>query len=190
MRKNVIASCLLGLSCTLPVFAGNMGDVQTSSLSPFSVGAYGGYGSMSADGVSGNSSALGRLTLGVNAKQYNNWIFGGEVCVQSGNNLRDYGIFNYEVKPLVDLLFTVKGQLVEDSPYFYVLKGGIAYRQATGFIGDEFSEVSGEFQGGLGYKLTEHASLTALYQGIYANGSSYSNIPTQQAGLLGVDYRF
>ena len=186
MRKNVITSCLLGLSCTLPVFAGTMGDTQTSSLSPVYMGAYGGYGAFSRNGVSGASSALGRLTLGVNAKQYKNWMFGGEVGVQSGSN---HGNFGYVVKPLVDLLFTVKGKLVEESPYFYILKGGIAYRQSSNYFYD-VNQVSGEFQGGLGYQLTEHAALTALYQGIYANGNAYSNIPTQQAGLLGIDYRF
>jgi len=117
------------------------------------------------------------------------------------------------LKPLVDLLATVRYQAGPDSPYAVILKGGIAYRQlqlnGISSTKDSLSKVNGEFQAGLGYQLTEHAQLTAMYQGIYSSSNagvqfnstdnlglmnvgyiSVAQIPTQNSGFLGIDYTF
>jgi hypothetical protein len=85
-----------------------------------------------------------------------------------------------------------------------IVKAGIAYRQLQledrTSPSDSLQQVNGELQVGLGYKLTDHATLTAFYQGIYAGGNAgvstdatgdntyISRIPTQQAGFLGIEY--
>jgi hypothetical protein len=66
---------------------------------------------------------------------------------------------------------------------------------------DTLGKVNGEFQGGLGYDITDHMRVSVMYQGIYNTSNagisidsvgdvSISQIPTQQAGLLGFTYSF
>lgn len=93
-----------------------------------------------------------------------------------------------------------------NKPIYYILKGGIAYRQVqlddrTSTYGDGLSHVTGELQAGLGMNVTEHVLLNVFYQGIYSNSNAsvsldssgntpITHIPTQQAGFLGVEYSF
>jgi len=217
MFNKVVSTCLLGLSFSLPAFAGTMGDITNYKPSPFYIGAYGGYGAIDGAYKRDGNFAQGRLAFGAHIKQYKYWMFGGEVGVQSGNNMRlnaSPEVIDTEVdllpqatlKPLVDLLFTVKGQFTPNKPLFYLLKGGIAYRQLTladrTSSKDTLSKVNGEFQAGLGWTASKHVMLTAFYQGIYetsnagvsvdASGENtfFANIPTQQAGFLGIEYSF
>lgn len=219
MLNKVIVTSLLGLSCSLPALAGTMGDMNTKPAPLFYVGGYGGYGTVSGGYKNDGNVAQGRFALGVHAKQYRKWMLGGEVGIQSGNTMRlsaSSAVVNpvtglppqATLKPLLDLLFTVKSQipLNMNKPVYYILKGGIAYRQLqledrTSTYGDGLSNVTGELQAGLGMNVTEHVLLNAFYQGIYSNSNAgvsldsagntpISHIPTQQAGFLGVEYSF
>ena len=215
MIKKTLVIGLLGLSCSFPTFSGTMGDIQPT-LSPWYVGGYGGYGGIDgAYGQDGNFSQ-GRFALGYRATEFRLAQFGLEAGVQSGNVMRlsSDPYYNAEagglvaqtaLKPMIDLLVTVKTSTWSKYPIYGLLKGGIAYRQLH-FVdrtssNDYLNKINGEFQGGLGYQITEHAALTAFYQGIYSKHNTnvqydiqedltISNIPTQQAGFLGVEYTF
>ena len=107
------------------------------------------------------------------------------------------------LKPVVDLLLTFKTHLTANSPLFAVIKGGVAYRELV--LNDRTSsedgerQFDGELQAGLAYNLTDHATISAMYQGIYSGGNAgialnnagnvtLSRIPTQQAGFIGIEY--
>ncbi len=179
------------------------------------VGAYGGYGVVNGAYKNDGQTAQARLTLGISAFTYKNLLIGAELGIQSGNTMRlkassaiisasgDLPIQS-TLKPLLDLLITLKTQLVADRPLFGIAKGGIAYRQLQlndrTSSSDSLQKINGELQIGLGYNLTQQLMLTAFYQGIYANGSAgvsidasgdntyIKHIPTQQAGFLGLEY--
>ena len=185
------------------------------SASRIYMGAYGGYGVVSGAYDNDGDVAFSRLTLGLHAYEYQQISFGAELGVQSGNTMRldaSSAVINSlgglqpqaTLKPFIDLLVTVKKQLINTAPLFGILKGGIAYRQLqlenSNSSSDTVRKVNCELQAGLGYTLTEHAMLTAFYQGIYSNSSAgvsadasgantyINNIPTQQAGFLGIEY--
>lgn len=216
MRK-IIATNLLVISCAYPVFAGTVSDIAVKPQAIFYVGGYGGYGTVSGGYKKDGNVAQGRFTLGVHAKQYKQWGLGGEIGIQSGNTMRlatSSSVLDPTIdllpqatlKPLLDLLLTFRGQIQPDKPFYYILKGGMAYRQLqlegrTSTYGDGLSQVAGEFQAGVGMKITEHVQLNVFYQGIYSNNNAgvyldsagntpISHIPTQQAGFLGVEYAF
>lgn len=228
MKQNKLACSILGLITSLSVNAGTMGEATVSSLPPMYMGAYGGYGAIDGAYPNDGDFAQGRLALGVNPWTYKNWTFGIEAAVQSGNSLRlsttDEIIdaagglpVQSTLKPLLDLLVTVKGTIPSHDDFSYFFKGGIAYRQLNlenrSSEHDTLQDVNGEFQAGLGYKINEHVTLNAFYQGIYSqnnagitlsnvgdvfddsldnslNDINISHIPTQQAGFLGIDYTF
>jgi hypothetical protein len=179
------------------------------------MGAYGGYGAMSGAEENDGNFAQGRLALGLNLYQYQPAMFGLEIGVQSGNTMRlqvsdavlaALGGLPVQVtlQPFVDLLATVKCQISQRYPIIAFLKGGIAYRQMHFndriSSSDSLQQVNGEVQVGLGYQVTRNATLSAFYQGIYSNNSAnvtldaaaentfISQIPTQQAGFLGIEY--
>lgn len=213
-----IALHVIGLSVSLSAAAGAMGDVQQlpSRLIPLSVGAYGGYGHVDGAYKQDGNVAFGRLALGLRVKEYRWSSLGLEAGVQSGNTMRlsaNQAVINAAgglpvqavLKPMVDALVTVKGQFAPTSSFVYILKGGIAYRQLhiedRSSSRDTLNKVNGEFQGGLGYSVTAHVILTALYQGVYSTNQAdvrpnrvgdltISHIPTQQAGFLGIEYTF
>ena len=217
MSKKTLVTSLFGIACSLPIIAGSMGDIKQSTPSPmFYVGAFGGYGTVDgAYGQDGNVSQ-GRLTLGLHAKNFDKLSLGAELGVQSGNTMRlNAGPDVIEVsgglpiqstlKPIVDALITAQYQFYTTRPLFAILKGGIAYRQLQldnrSSAQDNLNKVNGEFQAGLGFGVTQNVRITALYQGIYSTNNSgiglnsvgditLSQIPTQQAGLLGVEYYF
>ena len=221
--KKILA--LICLSCSLPAMAmqnykdesPHHPDESTGWWSPsrLYLGAYGGYGTV--DGAYGQDGQFtqGRLALGLRAIDYNIASFGVETGVQLGNDMRlsasstlidaSGGLpIQATLKQFIDLLLTVKFQLLPNYPLVAILKGGIAYRQLQlddrTSSQDSLRKVNGEFQAGLGYKLTEYVMLTALYQGIYSNNNAgisidatgdniyISRIPTQQAGFLGLEF--
>nr|AGC71856.1 hypothetical protein [uncultured bacterium A1Q1_fos_2140] len=216
MRKIILVNLLL-LSYAYPVFSGTMGDAGLKPHPILYVGGYGGYGTVSGGYKNDGNVAQERFTLGVHIKQYRQWMLGSEVGIQSGNTMRlatSSSVLDPAtdlipqaiLKPLVDFLFTVKGQIQPDKPLYYILKGGIAYRQLqledrTSTYGDGLSNLAGEFQAGVGMNITEHVQINVFYQGIYssknagvyldsAGNTPVSHIPTQQAGFLGVEYSF
>lgn len=218
MQSRMIITNILGVFFSLSGIAGSMSDVMTHKSAPFFyVGGYGGYGKVAGGYKSDGNVAQGRFTLGVYAHHYKQWMFGGEAGVQSGNTMRlsaSTSVIDPNtdlppqaiLKPLLDLLFTVKGQIHSDKPFYYIFKGGVAYRQfqledRTSTYGDALSKIAGEFQAGLGVNMTDHVLLNAFYQGIYsqnnagvyldsAGNTPIAYIPTQQAGFLGVQYLF
>lgn len=215
MIKKTLACSLLALTY-LPVMAGNMGTIRSHQLTGIYAGAFGGYGVVSGAYKQDGNVAQGRLTLGMHAVNYNLLMLGAELGLQSGNSMRLHASpsvllgggglpIQSTLKPLVDALVTVNYQFSPNSPLFVLLKGGIAYRQleledrSSGQ--DSLNKVNGEFQGGLGYQLTEQVLISAFYQGIYSSSdarvalnsigdTTISQIPTQQAGFLGFEYSF
>jgi hypothetical protein len=152
-----------------------------------SVGAYGGYGAVNGAYKQDGQFAQTRLALGLRAAEYHVLTLGVEAGVQSGNSMRltasDAFItatgglpIQSTLKPLIDLLVTVKGQLLPNNPLFGILKGGVAYRQLTlenrTSARDGLRQVNGELQAGLAYNITSHATITAFYQGIYSGANA------------------
>lgn len=224
MIKTNIGLGLLCLSSAIPVMAGSIADAAPARSPSFYVGAFGGYGIIDGAITQDGQMAQERLSLGVRTPAYHHVLFGLELGVQSGNTMRlstskktlelTGGLpIQSTLNPPLDALITLNYQIRPDSPLALIAKGGIAYRQLhlndRTSVQDTLSKVNGEFQAGLGYKLTEHIQLTAMYQGIYSTKSTnvqyvhvasdellnigyttISSIPTQQAGFLGVEYTF
>lgn len=214
MIKKMMITGLIFFS--LPVVAATTDHTQLSNDSPFYVGAYGGYGSVSGGYQQDGNFAQGRFVMGLHTPVYQQLIVGTELGFQSGNDMRleassavidtAGGLpIQATLKPVVDLLLTVKGQFKPESSVFYVVKGGIAYRQLQlenrTSSRDSLSKVNGELQIGLGYSITPQMMVTAFYQGIYGSSNAdvgldtnedvtISSIPTQQAVFLGVEYSF
>lgn len=219
----LISLSVLGspFAATNPISTVNLGYKEEVShfqrLSPSRIymGTYGGYGVINGAYKNDGDVAFGRLTLGLHAYEYRYFLFGTELGLQSGNTMRletNSTVTNAlgglqpqaSLKPFVDFLITAQGKLANDIPLFGILKAGIAYRQLQLEIStssrDTVRKINGELQIGLGYNLTEHAMLTAFYQGIYSGSdagvsvdasgdNTYINrIPTQQAGFLGIEY--
>ena len=185
-------------------------------LSNIYVGAAGGYGVFDGAHNKEGTTAFGRLSLGAYVADFQWAAIGLETGVQSGNIMAVYDNVDFTagglepqvvVKPTLDLLVTVKGKFSLDWPVTLFAKGGIAYREMqfidrTSDSHDHIRNVSGEFQGGIGYNVSRHAMIVAYYQGIYSNNcvgyhtdatgdNSYLRyIPTEQAGFLGVEYTF
>lgn len=216
IKKRILIGPVLSLLFFLPVIAGTMGDVNTAALSPFSLGAFGGYGVIDGSyGQDGNFSQA-RLAGGYDFYTFKNVLIGVELGVQSGNTMRleasadiinTTGGLPIQVvsKPFVDLLVSTSTSFSANSSLSLILKGGIAYRQlqlqdrSSG--SDTLNKVNGEFQAGLGYAITNHARVNAIYQAIYNTNNAgiginsvedvtLSQIPTQQAGFLGFVYTF
>jgi hypothetical protein len=217
MKKSVVAS-LVCLLFSLPTFAVSE---SKNSMAPswltsrLYMGASGGYGNISGAYENDGNFAQDRLSLGLQVWQYQSILFGAELAVQSGKTMRldassaiiaaSGGLpIQATLNPFVDLLVSAKSQLTQRLPLYGIVKGGIAFRQMQlndrSSSKDYLQKVNGELQLGLGYKLTDHAMLTAYYQGIYSDNSAgvsidaagdntyISQIPTQQAGFLGVEY--
>jgi len=115
------------------------------------------------------------------------------------------------LKPLVDLLVSTKTQLPTSRPVYLIVKAGAAYRQLQlndrTSTRDYLARVAPEVQAGLGVQLTPHAMLVLFYQGVYSTATvgaqlkdnpdidgitwdpyaTICNIPTQQAGFVGIE---
>lgn len=154
-------------------------------------------------------SALGRLAIGkefFTAAQLN---CGLEFGVESGNTMRfaasqllldELGGLPIQstLKPMLDLLITLRTVPLEKTPMFGQLKGGLAYRHwqfdDRSSIND-LSQLAGEVQAGLGAPISERINLAILYQGIFGGNPNFSvnvlegmghvdSIPIQQGVLL------
>lgn len=215
MIRKIVATSLIGLACSFPAHAGTMGETHVP-CSSFYMGAFGGYGVVEGALNDDGNVTQGRLTFGWRGPEFYNILWGAELGVQSGNTMRlsappaliaaagDLPLQSV-LKPFPDVLVTAKFQFPTAMPLSVIAKGGIAYRQLQ-FLDrssarDTLNKVNGEFQGGLGMNVTDHVMLTAFYQGIYSTNTAgaalnsvgdvtISNIPTQQAGFLGVEYSF
>ncbi len=139
--------------------------------------------------------------------------FGVEVGVQNGNTARlaipqvtldAIGGLPPQVtiKPMLDLLATASWQPVESIPVFGLIKPGIAYRRMQ--VNDrvtfnDLSELAFELQAGLGMHISDKASLSLNYQGVFNGNTTYtintttftghiSNVPVQNGILLSFSY--
>lgn len=183
-------------------------------ISPVYIGGYGGYGTLNGSYLHDGEYAQYRFCLGVDVLHKDIWTFGFESGVQSGNSMPVDMKSTYIVqagglqpqailKPFLDLLVIVRWHIA--NKWDILLKGGVAYRQMQltdrTSSQDALRKFNGEFQGGLSYRLTRHTHLVGLYQGIYSaskvgctldaqNEVHMHYIPTQQAGLFGIEYHF
>jgi hypothetical protein len=195
------------------LFAGGMGVEPATNVSQFYLGLYGGYGHINGSYKSDGNYAQGRVAFGAAFKQLSNNTVGFELGLQSGNSMRLNGnqIFNgvpaviplANLKPIIDGLITIKGKFQQGQDMFYMVKGGIAYRQYhledRTSSHDTLNEIAPELQIGLGKTITPNLAATIFYQGIYSNSSTgigrdafgdttIQHIPTQQAGFIGIEY--
>jgi hypothetical protein len=213
MKTLLLIPCLAAFS----LFANENEKTQIKheeKLSRVYVGGYGSYGTIDGAYSTDGEYVQYRFTLGVDAYRCDKWALGFEGGVQSGNSMpidASTSLINQAgglqpqatLKPLLDLLATVRWSFV--GKWSLLIKGGVAYRQMQWIdrtsSEDSLKKFNGEFQGGFGYQLTKHARLVGLYQGIYSNnnvscsldsqlGVKMHHIPTQQAGLFGIEYQF
>ncbi|WP_133129027.1 hypothetical protein [Legionella nagasakiensis] len=202
----------LSLACmTLPSMAGSMGDVDVPVSHPWSVTGSLGYTVYEDMYRDDGQTALGRFAIGRDVYTGNSLTWGFEVGVQSGNTMRYFPSFEAidalgglpiqtTVKPMFDALVTLKTASFGTTPIFAQLKGGIAYRHwqfnDRDSINDK-SQIAGEVQAGLGCSISERASLSLSYQGIFGSNPDFrfnadsatgrvSNIPVQNGVLLGL----
>ncbi|HHT0593743.1 TPA: hypothetical protein ACTXXA_001648 [Legionella anisa] len=201
----------LALACmTLPAIAGSMG-VEVPATHPWSVTGSLGYTVYEDMYRDDGQTTLGRFAIGRDVYTSSPIALGLEVGVQSGNTMRYFpsqeaidalgGLpIQTTVKPMLDLLATLKTDTFGVSPIFAQIKGGISYRRwqfnDRNSINDK-SQIAGEVQAGLGYFISERANLSLFYQGIFGSTPDFrfsadnatgrvSNIPLQNGGLLGL----
>lgn len=221
-RMIAIAGCALSFSA----MAGTMGRAEADTYRPWSVIGSLGYtaydhfynrgptAEASAQAAIGDGqTALGRFAIARDLGTFKTLRCGMEVGVQSGNTARlaipqvrldELGGLNPQVtiKPMLDLLATASWQPIESFPVFGLIKPGIAYRRMQ--VNDrvtfnDLSEVAFEIQAGLGMHISDRASLSLNYQGIFDGNTTYtvntttltghtSNIPMQNGVLLSLSY--
>ena len=218
----ILAGCALSLSA----MAGSMGVGQGDENHPWSVIGSLGYswydsfynGGPTADpfaqaAIGDGQTAMGRFAIDRNVGAFKNIRFGVEVGVQNGNTARlaipqvtldEIGGLPPQVtiKPMLDLLASVSWQPLENTPVFSQIKPGIAYRRMQ--LNDrvtfnDLSQIGFEIQAGLGMYISDRASISLNYQGIFDGSTSYtintttytghiSNIPMQNGLLLSLSY--
>lgn len=219
-------TALAGCTLSLGAIAGTMGAPLAEEYHPWSVIGSIGYtlydnfynGGPTADAsaqaaIGDGQTALGRFAIARSLSTFKKVRFGIEIGVQSGNTARlsipqstidDLGglLPQVTVKPMLDLLATASWQPIESIPLFGLIKPGIAYRRLQ--VNDrvtfnDLSEVTFELQAGLSMRISDRASLSLNYQGIFDNNTSYtintttftghiSNIPMQNGLLLSLSY--
>ena len=139
---------------------------------------------------------------------------GAEIAIQNGNTARLSipqdtidtvgGILpQVTIKPVLDFLATATWQPTEYLPVFTVVKPGFAYRRLQ--VNDrvtfnDLSQIAFEIQAGFGIVLSEKATLSVNYQGIFDGSTTYtvndtaftghiSNIPSQNGLLFSLAYK-
>ncbi len=158
-----------------------------------------------------HQTALGRFALGRDFVQKGPVLFGLEIGLQSGNQMR-LKMTEEEIeavggllvlstlKPMLDGLITARITPELTAPLFIQIKGGGAYRrwQMDRDTINDISQLAGELIAGLGYAITPTANISLSYQGIFgaspkvtidleSGSGSVKNIPVQQAILLGIN---
>jgi hypothetical protein len=143
-------------------------------------------------------TVVGRFALGKELFSRAALAFGLELGVQNGNAMRlDVSQETLDVlgglpiqstmKPMLDLLVTAKTNSLGVIPLFAELKGGIAYRhwqfEDRDSINDQ-SNIAGEVQAGLGYLVSDKASLGVFYQGVFGGNPDFQVNALNQTGLV------
>lgn len=224
VKKGIIA--VAGCTLSLSVMAGTMGAPVTEQYHSWSVIGSLGYtwynnfyhGGVTADAsaqtaIGDGQTALERFAIARDLGAFKTVRLGVEIGVQSGNTARlnipqstidSIGglLPQVTIKPMLDLLAIASWQPMENSPLFGLIKPGIAYRRLQVNDSDSFndlSEIAFELQAGLGMHISDRASLSLNYQGIFDNNTTYtvntttftghiSNIPRQNGLLLSLSY--
>lgn len=212
----MLKKMLLLISCTLSMAAeaGSMGmpppPMQMIEVHPWSVMASLGYTSYEYGSEGQGQTPLGRLAIGKSLCDFGQSSIGFELGVQNGITMNTFvpqarlnvlgGLpITVRVSPLLDLLADFKLSASPNVPAFLDVKLGLAYRRLSvinrATIGNK-SQFAGELQAGVGMPITEVATLSLLYQGVYGgdlgleitditNGTAYiKNIPVQNGILL------
>ncbi|MCC5791111.1 MAG: hypothetical protein JJT82_00675 [Legionellaceae bacterium] len=205
-----VATASMTVCMASPSFSGTMGPTL-GITSPWSVTGSLGYTVYNNMYRGDGQTALGRFAIGRDVHVGHAMIWGLEVGVQNGNTMRYYpsraavdalgGLpMQTTAKPMLDLLATLKTTAIGASPIFAQLKGGIAYRRwqfnDRNTINDP-SQIAGEVQAGFGYSISQRASLSLSYQGVFGRNPRFrlnvdnatgrvSHIPVQNGVLLGL----
>lgn len=156
-----------------------------------------------------NTSPVGRFAVGNELFLTGAYLLGLEFGVQNSPKMTvDIPVesltvlqwlpMQKSIGPMLDLLVTAKSDPLAGSNFFAQLKGGVAYRywQAHHQPINDYSQLTGEIQAGLGYPITALATLNLLYQGVFGNEANplintetqtirLSSIPTLHAVLFG-----
>lgn len=217
-KKSLIALFSTLSIVSFTAFAGGpdhmtMPSEQLTQAHPWSAIISAGYTNYSNMYSNDGQTAIAGLAINRSIFARNNWLFGIEAGVQTGNTMRleeNQAIFNLlgvfapvstTEKPILDLTATLKKSFV-NSPFFLEGKAGIAYRRwqfdNINSVND-LSQVGFEAQAGAGYHINHRTDLSLLYQGIFggnphltANGTTgtgiVSNIPTQNGILLSLSH--
>jgi len=220
--KILLAGCVLSFSA----MAGTMGTPLSEEYRPWSVIGSLGYtwynnfyntasttNPSTQAAIGDGQTPLGRFAISRDLGSFKTARFGVEIGVQNGNTARlaisqatldDIGGIapHVTVKPMLDLLAIASWQPVARIPLLGIIKPGIAYRHMQvndRFTFNDLSEVAFELQAGLGVRISDRASLSLNYQGVFDRNTTYtintttftghtSNIPAQNGLLLSLSY--
>lgn len=198
---------LLGILCSFQAIADGILPEPAPIDQPWSVSASIGGGKYTHQQTS--HSPIGRLALGNELFLTGDYLLGLELGMQNGPKMTlDIPVdtlatlqwlpIHTSIGPMLDLLVTAKSDPLAGSNLFAQLKGGVAYRywQANHVPINDYSQLTGEIQAGLGYPISPLATLNLLYQGVFGNDPNVlvntetktihvSNIPTLHALLFG-----
>ncbi len=159
-------------------------------------------------------SAVGRFSLGRTIFTNPYWHVGIEAGIQSGNTQRlalskesiDVlgGVpISAQIKPLLDVLISLKTEPVGGFPLIAWMTGGVAFRQlqVDRVEVNDVQTYSPEIVAGFGYRINEQATITIGYQTIWGKKPELTvfpesetgvlhHIPAQQAVLIGCSFNF
>lgn len=177
---------------------------------PWTVSASLGYADYQKVHPGDHQTALGRFTIGRDIIQKGPVLFGLELGLQSGNQMRlqmteeeieALGglLVQTTLKPMLDGLITARIHPSFNTPLFIQIKGGGVYRrwQMDRDTINDISQLAAEVGAGFGYIITPNASISLSYQGIFGSSpdvtinldsgsGTVKNIPVQHAILLGI----
>lgn len=207
IRKIFMAACCLcsfKLMAAVPSAMNTFASLNDHSWSLITSVGYTEYQKMySSDG----ETFLMKLSIG-KSLYANRWgALGLEAGVQNGNSVRFDTSDTSElggipmaatIKPIFDILATVRTATIADLPLFVQIKGGAAFCHWQFDNNDDTrnqSQVSGELQAGIGVPVNEHVNLSLLYQGLFGgnpdfnvdinnNTATIRRIPVQHGVLL------
>lgn len=210
----VLGGCLLSLTS----FAGFMGEPTRQPIAetfPWSITGSAGYATLSDAYAGQGQTAVGRIAVGKSLGDVLCGVFGLELGFQNGTNMQlnipqdtlDLlgGVpITVTVKPLLDVLATLRVTPVLTSAVFGELKLGAAYRRMDVLIRQTVnnkSQFAFETQVGLGIPIIEAVTVSLLYQGIFGGSVDFqadsasrtgliANIPIQNGVLLSLSAAF
>ncbi|STX39284.1 hypothetical protein [Legionella feeleii] len=157
-------------------------------------------------------SATGRISLGHVLTTQTYWQAAFEAGIQSGNTLSLHfakedidalgGVeIEAELKPILDLLVSLKTETLINFPVFSWIKGGVAYRQfqVDKTAVNNLKDLAPELIAGFGYQINEQAAIHLGYQFIWGQNpqltvdevnetATLRHIPVQQSVMLGFSY--